>query len=172
MNRIFAALLLATLRLGPRYRPPGRNRPRPHRGGPVAGTFTAQQRLEIIDIIRGALKADPTILRDAVAALQQEEGQKQAAASQAALSEMEGALLRTPGDPVAGNPDGDVTLVEFYDVRCPFCRRMLPVMAELLKIGSQAARRVEGHSHPGARQRDRRPRGAGGPAPGRLPQAA
>jgi protein-disulfide isomerase len=32
-----------------------------------------------------------------------------------------------------GNPDGDVTIVEFFDVRCPYCRRMLPVMAELLK---------------------------------------
>jgi len=33
---------------------------------------------------------------------------------------------------VAGNPDGDVTVVEFYDLRCPYCRRMLPVVADLL----------------------------------------
>ena len=84
-------------------------------------------------MVRGALKADPSILRDAVTALQSDEGQKQAQASQAALAGMEGALQRTPGDPIAGNAEGDVTLVEFYDIRCPYCRRMVPVMAELLK---------------------------------------
>ena len=46
---------------------------------------------------------------------------------------MNQALTRAPGDPVAGNPAGDVTVVEFYDVRCPYCRRMLPVVAELLR---------------------------------------
>jgi protein-disulfide isomerase len=34
---------------------------------------------------------------------------------------------------MAGNPDGDVTVVEFYDLRCPYCRRMLPVLADLLR---------------------------------------
>ena len=100
---------------------------------PVPGGFTAQQRQEIVEVVRGALKADPSILRDAVTALQSDEGQKQAQASQAALAGMEGALQRTPGDPIAGNAEGDVTLVEFYDIRCPYCRRMVPVMAELLK---------------------------------------
>ena len=100
---------------------------------PVPGSFTAQQRQEIVEVVRGALKADPSILRDAVTALQSDEGQKQAQATQAALAGMEGALQRTPGDPIAGNAEGDVTLVEFYDIRCPYCRRMVPVMAELLK---------------------------------------
>ena len=34
---------------------------------------------------------------------------------------------------MAGNPFGDVTVIEFYDTRCPYCRRMLPVMAQLLE---------------------------------------
>jgi len=34
---------------------------------------------------------------------------------------------------VDGNPQGDVTLVEFFDVRCPYCRRMTPVIADLLR---------------------------------------
>jgi protein-disulfide isomerase len=33
-----------------------------------------------------------------------------------------------PSDPVAGDPHGDVTIVEFFDTRCPYCRKLEPVM--------------------------------------------
>ena len=38
----------------------------------------------------------------------------------------------TPADPVAGNPHGDVTIVEFFDTRCPYCRKMEPAMDSFL----------------------------------------
>ncbi len=93
------------------------------------GAFTPSQRAEIVAILRQALVADPGILRDAVAALQADEAGRRAAAVAQAGQELTG----TAADPIAGNPAGDVTLVEFYDLRCPYCRRMLPVMAELLQ---------------------------------------
>lgn len=103
-------------------------------------SFTEAQRREIIDIIRRALRTDPTILRDAVTALQAENSRSESAAAAAAaataaaaIAQNAEALTRTPGDPVGGNPDGDVTMVEFYDIRCPYCRRMMPAEAELLK---------------------------------------
>jgi protein-disulfide isomerase len=37
--------------------------------------------------------------------------------------DLRGAAEKLPGAVVAGNPKGDVTLVEFYDLNCPFCRR-------------------------------------------------
>ena len=83
--------------------------------------------------MRAALKADPSILRDAIAALQEEDGMKQQAAARAAIGSVGEALTQTPGDPVDGNPQGDVTVVEFFDLRCPYCRRMTPVIAELLR---------------------------------------
>lgn len=95
--------------------------------------FTPAQRAEIVAIMRDALRADPTLLRDAIEAMRQEEAQREEATARAAIAALGGALTRDAGDPVAGNPAGDVTLVEFYDVRCPYCRRMVPVMAELLK---------------------------------------
>ncbi len=95
--------------------------------------FTPAQRAEIVEIVRNALRTDPTILRDAVAALQQDDTARQESASRAAIAGLGAALTATPGDPVAGNPKGDVTLVEFYDIRCPYCRRMQPVMADLLR---------------------------------------
>lgn len=42
------------------------------------------------------------------------------------------ATLIRPGDPILGNPNGDVTIIEFYDIRCPFCRAMYPHMKKLL----------------------------------------
>ena len=117
------AVLLALLLSG---------RPGVAQPAPSAGTFTPAQRAEIVSIMRSALKADPSILRDAITALQQQDANAQDAAARVAISRAGPALARNPGDPVAGNPDGDVTLVEFYDLRCPYCRHMLPAMAELL----------------------------------------
>jgi len=120
MLRILAALLwAAALALAPAA----------HADSP----FTPEQRAEIVDILRQALKADPSILRDAVEALQRDEAQKEENAARAVIAGLRDQLLHKSGDPTGGNPNGDVTLVEFYDVRCPFCRGMLPVEAELLK---------------------------------------
>lgn len=94
--------------------------------------FTPAQRAEIVAVVRAAMKADPSILRDAVAALQADEARAQNAAASAAIAQAGAALARSPGDPVAGNPDGDVTVVEFYDLHCPYCRRMVPVVSKLL----------------------------------------
>jgi len=96
-------------------------------------SFTPAQRAEIVQIVRDAMKADPTILRDAVEALQADEASVKEAAARLAIGQAGASLTRAPGDPVAGNPDGDVTVVEFYDLRCPYCRKMLPVVADLLR---------------------------------------
>jgi protein-disulfide isomerase len=96
-----------------------------------AAEFTPAQRAEIVGIVRDALKQDPSILRDAVVALQADEGERTQAATRAAIAHHQ-ALLITPNDPVAGDPHGDVTIVEFFDTRCPYCRRLEPVMESFL----------------------------------------
>jgi protein-disulfide isomerase len=122
MRRILAAALLVALAVAvPRAR------------AETPDGFSPRQRAEIVAILRDALKADPSILRDAIAALQSDETARQDQATRAMIAGMQDALLHKPGDPVAGNPAGDVTVVEFYDVRCPYCRSMLPVVAELLR---------------------------------------
>lgn len=42
------------------------------------------------------------------------------------------ALERDPTAPVLGNPDGDITLTEFFDYNCAFCRKMVPTMQRLI----------------------------------------
>ncbi len=59
------------------------------------------------------------------------------AAARVAIGRAGSSLARAPGDPVAGNPQGDVTVVEFYDLRCPYCRKMLPAMEALVARDSR-----------------------------------
>jgi protein-disulfide isomerase len=96
-----------------------------------AQQMTPAQRAEVIQIVRDALVKDPSILRDALASLQKDEAMRADVAARTAIAAQHEALGGA-GDPVAGNPAGDVTVVEFYDTRCPYCRGMLPTMAALL----------------------------------------
>jgi protein-disulfide isomerase len=51
-------------------------------------------------------------------------------------------LLKDPESPVLGNPNGAVSIVEFFDYRCPYCKDMEPVLAQLL-AQDQSVRLVE-----------------------------
>ena len=104
--------------------------------GHAADSFTPAQREEIIHILREALVKDPSILRDAIETLQISEKQQEEEAARAALTANKGALV-SPADPVAGNQAGNVTIVEFFDIRCPYCKRLEGPMASLLKQDPQ-----------------------------------
>jgi protein-disulfide isomerase len=45
----------------------------------------------------------------------------------------ESAVLRDPDIPVAGNPDGDVTIVEYFDYNCPYCRKVEPELRQVVQ---------------------------------------
>ena len=98
-----------------------------------ASAFTPAQRAEIVTIIRDALKTDPSILRDAIVTLQADEAARDAAEAKNAITARQTDLLAHKGDPEAGNPHGDITVVEFYDPRCPYCRKMLPGIDAMLQ---------------------------------------
>lgn len=100
---------------------------------PGKEVFSPEQRRAIVDIVRDALKSDPSILRDAVTVLQADSANQEARAQQSAIASHRQDLMSHPGDPEAGNPKGDVTVVEFYDPRCPYCRKMLPSIEAMLQ---------------------------------------
>jgi protein-disulfide isomerase len=93
--------------------------------------FTPEQRAEIVTILRDALKRDPQILRDAIAAMQADDEAQQKARSLAAIAARKNDLVQ-PSDPFTGDPRASVTIVEFFDVRCPYCRKLEPEMAALM----------------------------------------
>ena len=102
-------------------------------GPALAQGFTEAQRAEILAILRDALRRDPTLLREGLGALQAAEDMDRSSALATGIRAHEAALLRNTADPVRGNPRGDVTIVEFFDARCPFCKRLAGEMAELLR---------------------------------------
>jgi protein-disulfide isomerase len=85
-----------------------------------------------VQILRQALQQDPSILRDAITAMEADDAHKKDEAARAAISAIHNALFDAK-DPVAGNPHGDVTIVEFFDPRCPYCRRLEPQMTQFLQ---------------------------------------
>jgi protein-disulfide isomerase len=102
-------------------------------GMALAQGFSPAQRAEIIEVLRNALREDPTILRDALGALDQAENASRLESRRAAIARQADALFRDAGDPVRGNPRGDVTIVEFIDARCGYCKQMHPAMEALLQ---------------------------------------
>jgi protein-disulfide isomerase len=107
--------------------------------GPVAAQvsaptgFSPEQRAAIVDILREALRQDPSILREALVALQAAETRDRQGATRGAIAAHAEALLRDPADPVKGNPQGAVTIVEFFDARCGYCKQLHPVVEQLLR---------------------------------------
>lgn len=83
-------------------------------------------------MIEQFLLNDPKVLQRVSTALEETLRAEEAVRSETALSEFHDQIFNAPGQVVLGNPDGDVTLVEFFDYNCGYCRAALPDMAALL----------------------------------------
>ena len=88
-----------------------------------------QARVE--QIMRDYLTKNPEILVEMTTELDKRQAAQQAEQQQKTISENAAALFRSPVSHTAGNPDGDVTVVEFFDYNCGYCRRALPDVVKL-----------------------------------------
>ena len=80
-----------------------------------------------------AILENPEIVMEAVGLLQAREQEAAAAAAAEALSVERPALEEDDNAPVLGNPEGDVTVVEFFDYNCPYCKRAGDQVASLIE---------------------------------------
>jgi protein-disulfide isomerase len=94
--------------------------------------LTEGQQHEVEAIVRNYLIANPEIVRDAIYELQRKEDEAAKAAQTQTIAENSERLFSSPVDVVIGNPNGDVTLVEFFDYNCGYCRRAHGDMQQLL----------------------------------------
>jgi protein-disulfide isomerase len=76
------------------------------------------------------LLAHPEVVSEAMHRLEAQQHQQEVARGRAALKSHADQVFHDPADPVGGNPNGDATLVEFFDYNCPYCKQMAPVMAQ------------------------------------------
>jgi protein-disulfide isomerase len=100
------------------------------RAEPAAAADLTVEQIE--KIVRDYLLREPKVVFDALQELQRQEAEATAARQKAAIATNQKKLLDDPLTPVGGNPDGDVTLVEFFDYRCTYCRRVVSSVRELL----------------------------------------
>jgi len=98
-----------------------------------AQTFSAAQREEIGTIVKDYLLHHPEVMQDVMAELEKHQQAAEAEKHRAAVIENNATLFSSPHQVVLGNPHGNVTMVEFFDYNCGFCKRALPDMLSLLK---------------------------------------
>jgi protein-disulfide isomerase len=110
----------------------------PTPSGPAeAAEFTAEQRKAIEAIIRDFLQKNPEALLDALQAAEDKmKGEAHDKAS-AALAARRREVFDDPDAPIAGNPQGNASLVEFFDYRCPYCKQVEPAIEALVTADRQ-----------------------------------
>jgi protein-disulfide isomerase len=99
----------------------------------VAQSFSADQREEIGKIIKDYLLTHPEVMQDVMAELEKRQQSADAEKHRAAVVENKATLFSSPHQVVLGNPQGNVTMVEFFDYNCGFCKRAMTDMLDLIK---------------------------------------
>jgi protein-disulfide isomerase len=83
--------------------------------------------------IHDYILAHPEVLIQSLRIAKEREESRAAEQSKALVASLKDDLVDDPHAPVRGNPNGDVTLVEFFDYRCPYCRQVEPSLQALIK---------------------------------------
>lgn len=91
-----------------------------------SAAFNTGQKAAIESIVRSYILEHPEILPQAMEVLQSR-------MTQQTIAENRKAIFEDPDSIVGGNPNGDVTLVEFFDYTCGYCKMMSPMLNELIR---------------------------------------
>lgn len=95
--------------------------------------FDAAQRTEIGLVVRDYLLNNPQLLVEVSQKLQTQALQQAQSRAEQVVRKNKDKLFSGKNTPVAGNPKGNIQLVEFYDYACSHCQHMVPVIAEVIK---------------------------------------
>ncbi len=96
-------------------------------------SFTPEQIKDIQQIVHDYLVNNPQVLVEASQALQKQTESQEEAFAQKAIQQNTKSLFNDPASPVAGNPNGTVTVVEFFDYQCGHCKAMNSIVQGVVK---------------------------------------
>ena len=97
-----------------------------------AAELALEQRQAVESIIHDYLLQHPQVLIEAIRAAEEKVKTDAGEKAKQTLARRRSEIFDGPETPVGGNPKGDVTLVEFFDYRCPYCKQVHPRLQELL----------------------------------------
>jgi protein-disulfide isomerase len=100
---------------------------------PLRAEMTAEQKAEIGEVIREYLLANPEVLEEAIEVLRARREQEAATAQATTIEDNRDLIFDSENQVVLGNPEGAVTLVEFFDYNCGYCKRAVSDMMALLE---------------------------------------
>lgn len=99
--------------------------------GFAAEALSPEQKAEVQKLIGSYLKENPEVVIDAIQAWRQKQDAAEAAMVRETIAELM-AEAKDTKSPVWGNPKGDVTIVEFFDYNCPYCKKVFPGVKKLI----------------------------------------
>ena len=98
-----------------------------------ADDFSPAQRGSIEKIIKDYLLEHPEVLQEAMTALEKKQAAAEAEKAKTAIKDHSDAIFNSPYQVTLGNPQGDVTFVEFFDYNCGYCKRAMSDMFTLME---------------------------------------
>ena len=99
--------------------------------GAKAGAFNPDQTKAIEQIVKDYLLKNPEILIEVGKELEKRQTAMQAVEHQRVIVEKKASIFAAPTDFVMGNPKGDITVVEFFDYNCGWCKRAVDELTKL-----------------------------------------
>jgi protein-disulfide isomerase len=99
----------------------------------AADPLTPEQKEAVEAVIHDYFLKHPEFMIEVARAAQEKIKQDKAADARQSIATYRNELLADPTSPVGGNPKGDVTIVEFFDYRCPYCKQVEPALEALVK---------------------------------------
>jgi protein-disulfide isomerase len=98
-----------------------------------AQSISTEQRGEIEQIVREYLLSHPELLQEVMTELEKRQTAADTEKHRAAVQQYSEAIFSSPRQITIGNPTGDVTVVEFFDYNCGYCKRAMSDMLDLIK---------------------------------------
>jgi protein-disulfide isomerase len=110
--------------------------PAPHKTAASEG-LSAAQRKEVEAIIKDYLINNPEVMMEVQNALEAKMDKIQAERTAVAIQQNAPEIFRPSASPIVGNAKGDVTVIEFFDYNCPFCKKAYHELAQLMDKDKQ-----------------------------------